>query len=128
MIMPFGKHKGQPVEDLPEDYLQWLKDNVELRSRRLKDAVDRALAGSKASRNPFYSDSRQAPPRKPEWAIILGVSAAAGRLEIASAYRQRAMETHPDRGGTAAAFRRIHLAYEQAICCQPSQNEATRSA
>lgn len=24
MLMPFGKHKGEPVEDLPTDYIEWL--------------------------------------------------------------------------------------------------------
>lgn len=25
--MPFGKHKGQPMEKVPADYLLWLWDN-----------------------------------------------------------------------------------------------------
>lgn len=31
--MPFGKHKGQPVESLPLRYLEWLADNIELHGR-----------------------------------------------------------------------------------------------
>ena len=26
--MPWGKHKGEDVEDLPTDYLQWIAENV----------------------------------------------------------------------------------------------------
>ena len=26
--MPFGKHKGEPIEDLPTEYLVWLADNL----------------------------------------------------------------------------------------------------
>lgn len=27
--MPFGKHKGLPMEQLPKDYVAWLKENVD---------------------------------------------------------------------------------------------------
>jgi len=35
--------------------------------------------------------------------------------EIKRAYRMRALETHPDRGGTAEAFRNVQRAYERAL-------------
>jgi hypothetical protein len=35
--------------------------------------------------------------------------------EIKRAYRQRALETHPDRGGDAEAFREVQRAYEEAL-------------
>lgn len=25
-VMPFGKHKGEKIKDLPDDYLKWLVD------------------------------------------------------------------------------------------------------
>jgi hypothetical protein len=43
---------------------------------------------------------------------ILGILASASWAEIKSAYRKLVMETHPDRGGNAAAFRRVQAAYE----------------
>lgn len=45
MIMPFGKHRGRPVAELPRQYLQWLIDNVTFQSQRLEDAVHEALNG-----------------------------------------------------------------------------------
>jgi len=27
--MPFGKHKGELLEEIPSDYLRWVVDNVE---------------------------------------------------------------------------------------------------
>lgn len=30
MKMPFGKYKGQQLEDIPEDYLQWALENCTL--------------------------------------------------------------------------------------------------
>lgn len=42
MLMPFGKFKGQPVADLPEWYLRWLADEVDLFGP-LRKAVESAL-------------------------------------------------------------------------------------
>ena len=41
-IMPFGKHKGEPVCELPVDYLSWLYENADLRGGLLA-AVESAL-------------------------------------------------------------------------------------
>ena len=30
-FMPFGKHKGKTLRDIPLDYLLWLTENIELR-------------------------------------------------------------------------------------------------
>jgi hypothetical protein len=30
VIVPFGKHKNQTIEDIPSGYLAWLRDNCEL--------------------------------------------------------------------------------------------------
>lgn len=35
--MPFGKHKGEFLEDVPVDYLIWVVDKV--REKRLVDAM-----------------------------------------------------------------------------------------
>jgi DnaJ domain len=45
----------------------------------------------------------------------LGLTPKATTSEIKRAYRQRALETHPDRGGTDAAFRALQSAYESAL-------------
>lgn len=29
MIMPYGKHKGTDIEDLPDGYLKWLAENCD---------------------------------------------------------------------------------------------------
>lgn len=29
MIMPFGKYKGEQLGDIPDNYLQWIIDNVD---------------------------------------------------------------------------------------------------
>jgi hypothetical protein len=46
---------------------------------------------------------------------VLGLAPTATVAEIKLAYRRRALETHPDHGGDAAAFRAVQRAYERAL-------------
>lgn len=62
---------------------------------------------------------RPAPKPKPAqpqsiWET-LGVTSSATEIEIRRAYRLRALETHPDRGGTDDAFRAVREAYDEAL-------------
>ena len=43
MRMPFGKFRGELVDLLPDDYLEWLAETVDLREP-LRSAVHEALA------------------------------------------------------------------------------------
>ena len=43
MLMPFGKHKGSPLDLIPKDYLQWL----------LKKEVEELLAASSSRQVPL---------------------------------------------------------------------------
>ncbi len=52
-------------------------------------------------------------PRASVWAI-LGVTPQVTAGELKRAYRTRALETHPDRGGSAEGFREVQRAYEEA--------------
>jgi len=44
----------------------------------------------------------------------LGVDAQVTAVELKRAFRQRSLETHPDRGGTDEAFREVVAAYAEA--------------
>lgn len=54
--MTFGKFSGQPIEELPEEYLTWCYDNLNFRSAELRSAIAKRLgrketeAALKASR------------------------------------------------------------------------------
>jgi hypothetical protein len=56
------------------------------------------------------------PPTRPQASVwsILGISPDATVAEIKSAFKLRALETHPDRGGSAESFRLVLRAYEEA--------------
>jgi len=48
------------------------------------------------------------------WAT-LGIAPSASLAEIKQAFRKRALETHPDQGGDAEAFRAVREAYDEAL-------------
>ena len=54
----------------------------------------------------------------------LGLKPQATLLEIKRAYRLRALETHPDRGGSDEAFRAVQSAYESALKRRKHQPKA----
>jgi hypothetical protein len=60
------------------------------------------------------STSGRAAPSGSIWQR-LGVATDASVLDIKRAYRQAALSAHPDRGGSAEAFRELQRAYETAM-------------
>lgn len=59
--------------------------------------------------------ARRAPAENDSLWTVLGVEPTATVAEIKRAFRQRALETHPDHGGDAAAFMALRQAYEKAL-------------
>lgn len=58
-----------------------------------------------------------APPRPPDHWTILGVPVNTADAEVLkAAYRRAALKTHPDKGGSAEAFKAVALAYEVLQC------------
>jgi curved DNA-binding protein CbpA len=53
------------------------------------------------------------PEQNQDYHKILGVDKNASPEDIGSAYRKKAMETHPDRGGNPENFKQIQQAYEK---------------
>ena len=57
----------------------------------------------------------RAPATAAAWWSILGVDAKASSADIKRAFKKRALETHPDRGGDAETFREVHRAYQRGV-------------
>ena len=51
-VMPWGKHKGVPLADVPEDYLNWILKNAENMSPELRAQIEQAQAARAAARPP----------------------------------------------------------------------------
>ena len=79
LIMPFGKHKGRELCEVPDGYLLWLAENVELREPLL------SAIWAEFKERGLTTDQRP----------------TAGGLDLAEvkrAYRELSLEFHPDRG------------------------------
>ena len=50
---------------------------------------------------------------------VLGIQPGASKDEAKKAFKRRAMETHPDRGGNEEEFKKVNEAYEQIKNPQP---------
>ena len=49
--MPFGKHKGRALSDIPTDYLIWLLDNATALSRQLRRAIETVVEEAQHNSN-----------------------------------------------------------------------------
>jgi len=78
-------------------------------------AWNRVLRGERAPRRPAPRAARpiRATPRS-AWEV-LGLTAGASLADVKTAFRLRALATHPDHGGDADAFRALHQAYERLV-------------
>jgi hypothetical protein len=77
----------------------------------LIESEERRLRKEEAERAAFF-ESMRADPRGGPALALLGVSQPFTSDDLKAAYRRRAKETHPDRGGSAEEFRRVREAYE----------------
>jgi hypothetical protein len=66
----------------------------------------------------YYTDTGKAERQRsnqPAWANVLGIDRNAPLNEIQRAYRRKAIETHPDKGGDAEQFKAVVAAYEEGL-------------
>ena len=93
MKMPFGKFKSYDLAELPDNYLEWLWFEIDLREP-LKSAVHREYS---ARENGF------------------SVTETSGTLDadkVKKIYRNLARQYHPDHGGDNGIMTGINLFYE----------------
>jgi hypothetical protein len=107
----------------------------------LESAWARAWSNVLVGKDPWPSksaqaaqDARDAPrargavAQKASLWDTLGLKPNATLLEIKRAYRLRALEVHPDRGGSDEAFRALHSAYEAALERRAARKHKPRPA
>src|SRR5689334_22759860 len=105
MRMPFGKHQGERLEDIPESYLWWILDNVADLNPLLRRAIVRHLEEDEPSPRPA---PRPAPTPATRVAEI-----ALARSTLKVLYREASMRFHPDHGGSNEAMVGINFLYER---------------
>lgn len=100
--MPFGKHKGELLEDVPTDYLRWVLRTCTRLAFGLRLAIHQELA----ARPPEQSYTQAGSPTRPgmpvDWPDVLR-----------RWHRQLCLDFHPDRGGSTEAMQAINAAYDR---------------
>jgi hypothetical protein len=93
MLMPFGKFKGDYVFNLPDNYLLWLRENIELREP-LKTYVVNEI------------EARGLIPERSSLTL--------DPVRVKAIYRKLSLMFHPDRiGGDGEAQQALNLFYER---------------
>lgn len=90
MILQFGKYRGQPVSQVPADYLRWLERTKREELQELQYAME----------------NRGIPAR---WARPEVRTTQTLREMIEAGYRTLAMKYHPDHGGDSEKMRDLNL-------------------
>jgi hypothetical protein len=97
------------------EFEAWKAANPEAwaeRQRRAEEATRRMIEDFQEQLRRLRLLGRGEAPH-PADALTLGLPWPCSRGEIRAAYRRLALQTHPDRGGSAEAFRRVNDAYER---------------
>lgn len=104
--MPFGKHKGSPLNEVPRSYLEWCyleacEDRPGLKKAIAKELERRDAEGESCRRSGTPPRQQQQPPD-------------ALRATIKTWYRELVMRYHPDRTlDNGAAMKAVNDAYER---------------
>lgn len=93
MVMPFGKYKGRPLDDVPDDYLIWLYDsNVQ---------VNQEIAKVLKLGRPVNGNA--------------GAEPGALKAQLLRLRRQLARKYHPDAGGNNEAMAAVNVAMDEVL-------------
>lgn len=104
MKMPFGKHKGTDLEDVPEDYLMWVLDRCDAAGPTLKQAIRQILG--------LEPEQEQARPPPPP-GVPLGRVRAMVMEAVKKWHRTQATRNHPDRGGNVQVMQAINAVADE---------------
>lgn len=105
--MPFGKHRGKRLAEVPTSYLSWMLDNVDFHNDDFREAVENEYESR------YRSHRQNSPPPPP----TNGKAADTSRI-VDAVKRRVILRYHPDRGGSAtelaAALATLELIVELA--------------
>jgi hypothetical protein len=94
IFMPFGRHRGEPLEQVPFDYLTWVLRGCERLDPWLRKAIEAEL------------EQRVGKPAS-------GTQLVDVKSLIGQWYRELSLKYHPDRGGNHEAMKAINFARDR---------------
>jgi uncharacterized protein (DUF3820 family) len=121
--MPFGKHKGELLGDVPTDYLGWLLRECDLEPylRAAVEAEHEFRWGPRHGRGNPGEGTGPASPAGRAAARGAGAGASQGRAlvdvrgVVKRWFAELALRYHKDRGGTDEAMRLVNYAHERLL-------------
>jgi hypothetical protein len=100
--MPWGKHRGKPLLEVPISYLAWV-----LEACTLTRGLRQAIAADVVRR----LNLPQPEPPPPPGPLPVALRPAAREI-VQAGFRAAAIKAHPDQGGTNEAMRQVLEAKE----------------
>lgn len=100
--MPWGKHRGELIANVPSGYLVWLLEESDI-AAPYRGAIREELA----DRLGFFALAAPVAAPPPEIAPVF-------REMVAAGFRAVAIRCHPDRGGSTAEMQRVNEVREWA--------------
>jgi hypothetical protein len=98
---------------------RWDPDEQAIALDRIKLERDGSVYSSRYRLSDFFASREQAMGDSPQSGQnafqVLGIQAPATLDDIKSAYRVKALEVHPDRGGSQSEFHEVEAAYRQLL-------------
>lgn len=103
MRMPWGKHKGWSIDDLPDGYVLWALYQSNIHDDDLLDALKEEVLS-------------RWPDRAPVKYYRMNMGSSCQQVSIPErakkAYREVAIMFHPDKGGDVEAMKAINVFYD----------------
>jgi len=107
--MPFGKHRGLPLDELPVDYLEWVLTLDNLREPFKSAAQAEWVRRERLKDEHAHQQQQREPPPPPPPAPPPTMKATLKEV-IDVGYRLLALKCHPDMGGQNADMVRLNQA------------------
>jgi hypothetical protein len=99
--MPFGKHVGQKITDVPSSYLGWALQNCSRLTQSFREAIEAELASRHDRQTAPPSSSSSSSP-----ALVL-------EPVIKKWHSELVMRNHPDRGGSVVVMQALNDAVDR---------------
>jgi hypothetical protein len=108
MTMPFGKYTGWRIEELPDDYLDWLYTQADIRSKWLRSPIKQEYLARRSGER----GNGKNPAKRAGLDHIVAVCPELFAELVQCGYRKLAQAGHPDHGGSLEKMRQLNSLVE----------------
>ena len=110
LMWDLGNQEHKPCGELPDHY-KGDPNEYKYKYQNFKDE-SKWYSDSNFFGNPFEEERRSSDEEEDNHYEVLGLKRSASQEDIKDAFRKKALETHPDKGGDEEEFKIVRNAYE----------------